>query len=97
MAFLENPLFVLFPAKILDLADSGACYEHFFIGIFKMFQKNTFRQKNFKFYAPVQKCHFGKIHNMPKGPPNPVFMQEKVQKGDFLKKDIARIDFLLLF
>jgi hypothetical protein len=23
---------------------------------------------------------------MPQGPPNPGFMQEKVQKGDFLKK-----------
>ena len=30
MAFLENPLFVLFPAWILDLADPGACYEYFF-------------------------------------------------------------------
>jgi hypothetical protein len=37
------------------------------------------------------------IHNMPQGPPNPGFMQEKVQKGDFLKKAIARIDFFLLF
>ena len=27
------------------------------------------------------------IHNLSKGPPNPGFMQEKVQKGDFLKKD----------
>ena len=26
------------------------------------------------------------IHNMPLGPPNPGVMQEKVQKGDFLKK-----------
>ena len=26
------------------------------------------------------------IHNMPQGPPNPGYMQEKVQKGDFLKK-----------
>jgi hypothetical protein len=26
------------------------------------------------------------IHNMPQGPQNPGFMQEKVQKGDFLKK-----------
>ena len=33
---------------------------------------------------------------MPQGPPNPGFMQEKAQKGDFLKKAIARIDFLLL-
>ena len=27
-AFLENPLFVLFPAYILDLTDPGACYEY---------------------------------------------------------------------
>ena len=27
------------------------------------------------------------IYNMPQGPPNPGFMQKKVQKGDFLKKD----------
>ena len=26
------------------------------------------------------------IHNLSKGPPNPGFMQKKVQKGDFLKK-----------
>ena len=26
------------------------------------------------------------IHNLPHGPPNPGFMHEKVQKGDFLKK-----------
>ena len=26
------------------------------------------------------------IHYMPQGPPNPGFMQEKVLKGDFLKK-----------
>ena len=27
------------------------------------------------------------IHNLSQGPPNPGFMYEKVQKGDFLKKD----------
>jgi hypothetical protein len=27
------------------------------------------------------------IHNLSQGPPNPGFMQKKVQKGDFLKKD----------
>ena len=31
--------------------------------------------------------------NMSQGPPNPGFMQEKVQKGDFLKKTLVRIDF----
>ena len=37
------------------------------------------------------------IHNMPQGPPNPGFMQEKVQRGDFLKKAIARTEIVLLF
>ena len=32
------------------------------------------------------------IHNMPQGLPNPGFMREKVQKEDFLKKIIARIE-----
>ena len=27
------------------------------------------------------------IHNLSQGPQNPGFIQEKVQKGDFLKKD----------
>ena len=27
------------------------------------------------------------FHIMTQGPPNPGFMQKKVQKGDFLKKD----------
>ena len=33
------------------------------------------------------------IHNMPQGPPNPGFMQEKVQKGDFLKKPSQELFF----
>jgi hypothetical protein len=37
------------------------------------------------------------IHNMPQGLTNPGFLQEKVQKGDFLKKAIERIAFFLLF
>jgi hypothetical protein len=31
------------------------------------------------------------IHNMPQGPPNPGIMQEKVQKGDFLKKPLQKL------
>ena len=31
------------------------------------------------------------IPNMSLGPPNQGFMQEKVQKGDFLKKNLVRI------
>ena len=36
------------------------------------------------------------IHNMPQGPPNPGFMQEKVQKGDFLKKDPRDLNFFVV-
>jgi hypothetical protein len=31
------------------------------------------------------------IHDMSQGPPNPRFMQEKVQKGDFLKKSSRKL------
>ena len=40
----------------------------------------------------LKNCQNGKvpfrknIHKIPQGPPNPGFMQEKVQKEDFLKK-----------
>ena len=38
-------------------------------------------------FGALRKCHLEKnIHIMPQGPPNLGFMQEKVQKGDFLKK-----------
>jgi hypothetical protein len=37
------------------------------------------------------------IRNMSQGPPNPGFIQEKVQKGDFLKKKLAGIEELFLF
>ena len=37
------------------------------------------------------------IYNIPQGPPNPGFMQEKVQKDDFLKKALAGIEELFLF
>jgi hypothetical protein len=32
-----------------------------------------------------------KFHNMSQGPPNPGFTQEKVQKGDFLKKPLREL------
>mgnify|MGYP005743425877 CR=1 FL=1 len=32
------------------------------------------------------------IHNMPQGPPNLEFMQEKLQKGDFTMWDLCTID-----
>ena len=34
---------------------------------------------------------------MPQGPPNPGFMQEKVQKGDFLKKPSRELNFFCCF
>ena len=36
------------------------------------------------------------IHNVPQGPPNPGFMQEKVQKGDFLKKPLQELIFFVV-
>ena len=33
---------------------------------------------------------------MPQGPPNPGFMQEKVLKGDFLKKPSWELNFFLV-
>ena len=36
------------------------------------------------------------IHNMPQGLPNPGFMQEKVQKGDFLKKPSRELIFFFV-
>ena len=37
------------------------------------------------------------IHDLSKGPPNPGFIQEKVQKGDFLKKDSRELIFFSCF
>ena len=34
---------------------------------------------------------------MAQDPPNPGFMQEKVQKGDFLKKDSRELNFFLFW
>ena len=36
------------------------------------------------------------IHNMPQGPPNPEFMQEKVKKGDFIKKPSRELNFFVV-
>ena len=36
------------------------------------------------------------IYNLYLGPPNPGFFQEKVQKGDFLKKDLGELFFFLV-
>ena len=36
------------------------------------------------------------IHNMPQGQPNPGFMQENVQKGDFRKKPSGELIFFVV-
>ena len=57
--------------------------------------KRFFGQK-YSFEA-LRKCHLEKnIHNMPQGPPNPGFMQEKSTKRGFSKTAIMRIEFFLL-
>ena len=46
-----------------------------------------------KHYENGNKIFF---HNMPQGQPNPGFMQEKVQKGDFLKKPSGELNFFVV-
>jgi hypothetical protein len=36
------------------------------------------------------------IHNLSQGPQNPGFMQKKVQKGDFLKKNSRELNFFFV-
>ena len=36
------------------------------------------------------------FHNMTQGPPNPEYMQEKVQKGDFLKSPHGNWNFVFV-
>ena len=59
-------------------------------------------QKNFwpkAFFWNIMKIATRKnIQNLSQGPPNPGFMQEKVQKGDFLKKPSRKLNsFFVLF
>ena len=72
----------------------------------KYCQNGTFEpvheiQKKFwpkAFFWSIMKMGIRKnIHNLSKGPPNPGFMQEKVQKGDFLKKDSRELNFFSCF
>ena len=81
----------------------------FLIPIFIMLQKLpkwhfwtcAWNSKNFlaksillKHYENGDKKFF---HNMSQGLPNPGFMQEKVQKGDFLKKPTRKLKFFCCF
>ena len=76
------------------------------LAIFQFCQNGTFEpvheiQKFFwpkVFFWSIMKVPFRKnIHNMPQGPSNPRFMQEKVQKGDFLKKPSRELKFFCCF
>ena len=74
--------------------------------IFQSCQNGTFEsvheiQKFFwpkAFFWRIMKMATRKnIHNLSQGPPNPGFMQEKVQKGDFLKKDSRELKIFSCF
>ena len=74
------------------------------LAIFQFCQNGTFEpvheiQKIFwpkAFFWSIKKMGIRKnIHNLVQGPLNPRFMQEKVQKGDFLKKDSRNFCFVL--
>ena len=64
--FQKIPFLYFFLHKSWIWRTLGYVMNIFFIGIFIMLQKNTFGQKNFKFHAPVQKRHFGRIKKLPK-------------------------------
>ena len=73
------------------------------LAIFQFFQNGTFEPVHEMriFFWPkafiwrIMKMAITKknIYNMSQGPPNPGFMQEKVQKGDFLKKGSRKLNF----
>ena len=76
------------------------------LAIFQFCQNGTFEPvhdiRNFflpkTFFWSIMKMAIRKFfHNLSQGPPNPGFMQEKVQKGDFLKKDSRELKFFSCF
>ena len=63
-------------------------------GTFEPMHENVFWPK--AFFWSIMKMGIRKnFHNLSQGPPNPGFIQEKVQIGDLLKKDSR--DFFFLF
>ena len=94
------------------MADPWISYEYFFLMvIYLMLQKNEFGQKKLRisrrgsnvfwskalFWSIMKMAIRKNIHNLSQGPPNPGFMQKKVQKGDFLKKPLRELNFLFCF
>jgi hypothetical protein len=70
------------------------------LAIFQFCQNGTFEpvheiQKNFGpkalFWSNMKMTIRKNFHKMSQGPPNPGFMQKKVQKGDFLKKPSRKL------
>ena len=70
------------------------------LAIFQFFQNGGFEpvheiRKKFwpkVFFWSIMKMAIRKFfHNLSQGPPNPGFMQEKVQKGNFQKKDSRQL------
>ena len=74
------------------------------LAIFQFCQNGTFKpvdeiQKIFwpkAFFWSIMKMGEKNIHNLSQGPTNPGFIQEKVQKGDFLKKDSRESNFFFV-
>ena len=50
----------------------------------------------FQYWSIMKMAIRKNIHNLPQGPPNPGFMQEKVQKGNFLKKPLRVLKFFFV-
>ena len=57
----------------------------------------SFLAKSILFWSIMKMAIRKNFHNLSQGPPNPGFMQEKVQKGDFLKKDSRELKFFSCF
>ena len=75
------------------------------LAIFQFCQNGTFEprheiQKSFwpkAFFWSIMKMAIRFFfHNMSQRPPNPGFMQEKVLKGDFLKKPSRELNFFVV-
>ena len=63
--------------KSVKMAVSNLCMKFLAKIILLKYYENNNKKKN--------------IYKMPQGPLNPGFMQEKVQKGDFLKKPLREL------
>ena len=79
--FLENPLFAKWQNGTFEPVHE----------IWNFFWPKAF------FWSIMKMARRKNIHNMPQGLPIPGFMQEKVQKGDLLKKPSRELIFFLFY